>query len=410
MIPHSDDAPTSPRDDGSVTAQGPASSEPLGTRATTLEVARRRRLAVVAPTSGPGEPYASVAAIGGLLDDGIDVLADLSRLTPGDGMAAEGPIGLLRLIDAIAPDTDPPRCHAGLRIDHPDLPRLLEDLRARGAPLRTTLQVAVTDDFLEAAERNRHHHYLDPATVATTNTVLASRLLSELTNTQWLCGAPDLFLVDRADDARSAEGSNAGPVVVYDPVTGSAYPAGAASEHPAPQMVSDERVTWRATDDAAEALRRLVVGTDTYLRVPKRRAPRPEIPHVPLRERPVVSAGWTHQVDTACGIVYVTINIDENGPVDLHASRAKANACTHAQFEATSRLASLAMRGGIDPERIVEALRGTRCGEPVVTDHGIVHGCVDAIGRALERQLLGPDGPQHPVQRQEPLDRFTHPA
>ncbi|MBW3582208.1 MAG: adenosylcobalamin-dependent ribonucleoside-diphosphate reductase [Euryarchaeota archaeon] len=125
------------------------------------------------------------------------------------------------------------------------------------------------------------------------------------------------------------------------------------------------------------------------------------------RPRPVVAQGMTHRIDTACGELTVTINEDDQGPAEILATLGRANAHTNAHIEATTRMASLALRCGVAVEEVVRSLKGIRCSEPRLTRAGVVHGCADAIAQALERQVLGPDGPQHEVIGQVPLDRFA---
>lgn len=125
------------------------------------------------------------------------------------------------------------------------------------------------------------------------------------------------------------------------------------------------------------------------------------------RPRPAVTAGWTHKIATGCGTLYITINEDDQGPAEVIAVLGRANAHTQGHIEATSQMVSLALRCGVDIEAVVDTLKGIRCGTPAFTDDGrTVYGCADAIAQALERQMLGPDGPQHPMHRQEALDSY----
>lgn len=134
---------------------------------------------------------------------------------------------------------------------------------------------------------------------------------------------------------------------------------------------------------------------------------RQEVAQTPrLRARPDILRSTTHKLEPGCGTLYVTIGADEQGPVEVITVRARGNACSAANLEATSRIAGLALRAGVPVETVAQALRGVRCGEPVITPHATLLGCVDAIGQALERHALGEDGPQHEVFHDRRLDDF----
>jgi ribonucleoside-diphosphate reductase alpha chain len=102
------------------------------------------------------------------------------------------------------------------------------------------------------------------------------------------------------------------------------------------------------------------------------------------RERPEIVRGSTQKVKTGCGHLYVTINEDEHGTFELFTAMGKAGGCASSQAEAISRLISLALRAGIDPNAIVRQLSGVRCPSPVWKDGEMVLSCADAISRALK--------------------------
>ena len=110
------------------------------------------------------------------------------------------------------------------------------------------------------------------------------------------------------------------------------------------------------------------------------------------RSRPQSIHGVTERVRTGHGNMYVTINFDENQqPFEVFGNLGKAGGCDSAQLEAISRLVSLALRSGIDPDAVLEQLRGITCC-PAWDDGTLVRSGPDAVALALERHAYGSDG------------------
>ncbi len=110
------------------------------------------------------------------------------------------------------------------------------------------------------------------------------------------------------------------------------------------------------------------------------------LPSVPIgpRDRGDVTSGITRRIRTGCGKLYVTINMDENGPVELFSQMGKAGGCAASQSEAISRLVSLALRSNIRPEAIVKELKGISCHRIVWQGGSRILSCADAIGQTIE--------------------------
>ncbi|MBT7859634.1 MAG: adenosylcobalamin-dependent ribonucleoside-diphosphate reductase [Gemmatimonadetes bacterium] len=113
-----------------------------------------------------------------------------------------------------------------------------------------------------------------------------------------------------------------------------------------------------------------------------------------MRPRPSVTSGVTERINTGEGKIYVTINEDEHGLCEVFSTIGKAGGNAAAQSEAISRLMSLALRSGIDPQEIVDMLKGISGPSPVWEAGELILSTPDAIGRALERYLQRRTGGQ----------------
>jgi len=106
------------------------------------------------------------------------------------------------------------------------------------------------------------------------------------------------------------------------------------------------------------------------------------------RGRPDVVKGKTRRMTTGCGNLYITINEDDEGLVEVFTAMGKAGGCASSQAEAISRLISLCLRSKIDTNRIIKQLKQVRCPSPAwEKGGGMVLSCADAIAKALERHI-----------------------
>ena len=107
-------------------------------------------------------------------------------------------------------------------------------------------------------------------------------------------------------------------------------------------------------------------------------------PETPVkRDRPHAVKGETIRIKTGCGKMYVTINEDENGPIELFSNIGKAGVCAASQNEALGRLISLAWRSGVTPEEVRKELIGINCHKPVGFGAEKVTSCADALAKVI---------------------------
>ena len=108
----------------------------------------------------------------------------------------------------------------------------------------------------------------------------------------------------------------------------------------------------------------------------------PAYPVVKPRPRSESMMGLTKRVKIGCGNLYVTVNYDEHGICEVFTSTGKAGGCP-SQSEATARLASIALRSGIDVDYVIKQMRGIRCPSTIRQPGMKCTSCPDAIARVI---------------------------
>ncbi len=106
--------------------------------------------------------------------------------------------------------------------------------------------------------------------------------------------------------------------------------------------------------------------------------------HIVPRPRLDTVMGVTERVKIGCGNLYITVNYDDKGICEVFTNTGKAGGCP-SQSEATARLASIALRSGIDVKSIVDQLKGIRCPSTIRQPGLKCTSCPDAIAKTIER-------------------------
>ena len=112
------------------------------------------------------------------------------------------------------------------------------------------------------------------------------------------------------------------------------------------------------------------------------------------RQRPSSVRGITDRIRTGHGTLFVTVNFDDRGrPFEVFSTSGKAGGCDAAHLDGLSRLISLALRSGIDPDQVVDQLRGTTCC-PVWNGGTLVRSAEDAVAQVLSQHTEDEVQPQ----------------
>lgn len=105
------------------------------------------------------------------------------------------------------------------------------------------------------------------------------------------------------------------------------------------------------------------------------------------RDRPKALKGWTYQMQTGCGPLYVTVNEDNSGLFELFTTMGKAGGCAASQSEAIGRMVSLAWRSGIQARQVIKQLLGISCHCPAGFGDNKVLSCADAVAKAIQAHM-----------------------
>jgi ribonucleoside-diphosphate reductase alpha chain len=123
--------------------------------------------------------------------------------------------------------------------------------------------------------------------------------------------------------------------------------------------------------------------------------------HVFKRERPKALKGWTYQMQTGCGPLYITVNEDKQGLFELFTTMGKAGGCAASQAEAIGRMVSLAWRSGVQARQVVKQLLGISCHCPAGFGDSKILSCADAVAKAIQAHM-------HAGGYDTGIDKTTH--
>ncbi|MBN2419538.1 MAG: vitamin B12-dependent ribonucleotide reductase [Deltaproteobacteria bacterium] len=111
-----------------------------------------------------------------------------------------------------------------------------------------------------------------------------------------------------------------------------------------------------------------------------------------IKERPETLEGFTTKMMTGMGNLYVTVTELNGKPFEIFATIGKSGRSTTAKTEAIGRLVSLALRSGVEVEKIVKQLEGIGGEYPVFQKDGLVLSIPDAISRVFKNRYMNGKG------------------
>ena len=112
--------------------------------------------------------------------------------------------------------------------------------------------------------------------------------------------------------------------------------------------------------------------------------------YIQPRSRGEKLSGTTSLSSIGCGKLYVTVNSDDKGICEVFTSTGRSGGCP-SQSEALGRVISVALRGGMDPEALINQLKGIRCYSAIRNSakSGKATSCPSAIAKAIETIIKG---------------------
>ena len=127
------------------------------------------------------------------------------------------------------------------------------------------------------------------------------------------------------------------------------------------------------------------------------------------RQSPSVITGVTERIRTSQGNLFVTVNYDQNEkPFEVFATLGKAGSTESAHLEAISRLVTMSLRAGVEPNEIIGHLRGIT-DDPIWDAGTLVRSAPDAVALVLSRHLTlsGEEKEKYAIESEVQPQLFT---
>jgi len=151
-----------------------------------------------------------------------------SRLRPEGSMVrstagvASGPVSFMKVFDASTEAIKQGGTRRGanmgiLAVDHPDIEKFIECKSDMVSCTNFNISVAVTEKFMQAAERGEDYELRDPHTGHVTGTKNAGEIFRKLVENAWKNGDPGIIFVDRINAGTANPVPPLGPIESTNP-------------------------------------------------------------------------------------------------------------------------------------------------------------------------------------------------